>query len=105
VSKHRKETPEAPSGRVGFDDRGNATWEWRTDTGSFRCDIDTARVRALKDATGVELDEKAPPQGADPYGTVTVKIPEEKKQRRTLNDMRQLSEEIKRARAAKKDSG
>lgn len=102
MSKQSKKDPNAPAGRVGFDDRGNAVWEWRSDTGTFRFDIDTARVKALQEAAGVELDPPTPSSGNDPYRTVdTVTVPAPKTQRRTLSDMRKLSEEIKQARAKK----
>jgi hypothetical protein len=103
MTKQSKKDPNAPAGRIGFDDRGNAVWEWRSDTGTFRFDIDTARVKALQEAAGLELDQQQPPSsGSEPYLKVdTVTVPAPKPQRRTLNDMRNLSEEIKRARAKK----
>ena len=111
MSKPSKSDPQqpAPSGRIAFDDRGKATWEWRTDTGTFKSDIDTQRVRALQDATAVSLGETTPPPPAsdpvsdNPYSTgdksslIAKRAP-----RRTLDDMRKLSEEIKRARNHKK---
>ncbi len=90
---------------MGFDDRGNAVWEWRTDSGTFSCEIDTARVRALQEAAEVELDQPAPLTGSDPYSTSdTLSIPGPKPSRRTLDDMRKLSEEIKRNRVKKDPS-
>ncbi len=106
MSKESKKDPNAPAGRIGFDDRGNAVWEWRSDTGTFRFDIDTARVKALQEAAGVELDQQPPASGSDPYRTVdTVTVPVAKPERRTLDDMRKLSEEIKRARSKKDPAG
>ena len=96
-----------PAGRIGFDDRGNAVWEWRTDSGTFSCEIDTARVKALQEAADAELDPQAPPSGSDPYSTSeTLGNPGPKPSashgpRRTLDDMRKLSEEIKRNRVKK----
>lgn len=100
MSKEAKPDRSESAGRFTFDDRGNTTWEWRTDTGTFSREIDTARVRALQEAAGVKLDEPAAaPEGANPYSTAnSPKIAEKKEQRRTLDDMRKLSEEIKRAR-------
>ena len=44
----QKFDPQQPSGRIAFDDRGRAVWQWRTDTGDFKSDIDTQTVRALQ---------------------------------------------------------
>jgi len=105
MTKPSKNDPQpAPSGRIAFDDRGKAVWEWRTDTGTFKTDIDTQQVRALQDAANVDISETpTPPAGDDPYSTgdksslIAKRAP-----RRTLDDMRKLSEEIKRARNHKK---
>ena len=95
--------PRTPTGRIAFDDRGNAVWQWRTDTGSFSSEIDTRRVKALQESTGVQLGETAAtPRGTDPYSTADRPQRHEKREpRRTLDDMRRLSEEIKHARAHK----
>lgn len=104
MSKHPKFDPQQPSGRIAFDDRGRAVWEWRTDTGDYKADIDTQTVRALQDATDVRLAAPAPTQQTnhDPYHSADAPRAAEKKPRRTLDDMRRLSEEIKRAREALK---
>lgn len=39
---------ENAAGRVTFDSRGNAVWEWRTDDGEFQKDASTSMVRALQ---------------------------------------------------------
>jgi hypothetical protein len=105
MNKHPKFDPKNPSGRISFNDRGNAIWEWRTQTGNFKSDIDTQQVKALQDAADVKLaaPQALPPGHSpgshNPYSTVDgpreTKIP-----RRTLDDMRKLSEQIKRARKA-----
>ena len=129
MTKHAKPDPEPPdkqakpksqqpSGRIAFDDRGNAVWEWRTDNGAYKTDVDTQKVRAIQDSTvdSLSLEEDRPaagrPVGHDPYSSAAGprqplrKSPhpqeEKKPQRRTLDDMRRLSEEIKRQRALKK---
>ncbi len=96
--------PPVPSGRIAFDDRGTAVWEWRTDTGTFKADIDTQQVRALQDATNVSINETPSPKASDnPYSTGDKReVIAKRAPRRTLDDMRKLSEEIKRARAEKK---
>jgi hypothetical protein len=99
------------TGRIAFDDRGNAIWQWRSDTGTFKSDIDTRKVRALQEATTAQLGGEAqvaapaapPPPSNDPYSTAdSHALLAKKAPRRTLDDMRKLSEEIKRARAMMK---
>ena len=63
-------------------------------------DVDTVRLPVLRRFGGApEITEDAPPVGNNPYSTEYLhpKIP-----RRSLDDMRKLSEEIKRARLDKK---
>lgn len=59
-----KPTPSAPSppekpgtsGRVNFDDRGQAVWEWSVKTGMFDRNADTQRIKKLLDEpSGLEL--------------------------------------------------
>jgi hypothetical protein len=38
------------SGHVQFDSRGNAVWEWRTETGQFSTEINTQRLKKLVDS-------------------------------------------------------
>lgn len=102
----KKFDPEAPSGRIAFDARGNAVWEWRTETGEFKSDVDTQTVKALQEDTNGKLGVVPPATpnsqtvNHDPYSTADV--PKAPQKRRTLDDMRKLSEEIKRARELKK---
>ena len=109
AGRQAKPNSQPPSGRVAFDERGNAIWQWSTD-------VDTQQVKALKESSGDSLsieDEHHPsiPVDHDPYSTASgprhpfraSPPPVEKKpQRRTLDDMRRLSEEIKRQRELKK---
>jgi hypothetical protein len=102
----KKFDPHAPSGRIAFDARGNAIWQWRTEGGDFKSDVDTRTVRAIQDATGVKLGEAPTPSPShtathDPYSTADTPR-SQKGPRRTLDDMRRLSEEIKRTREMKK---
>src|ERR1700733_14116965 len=105
-SKSSKNEQSTPSGRIAFDDRGKAVWEWRTDTGTFKADIDTHRVRALQDTTNVSIGEEPTPGPSDnPHSTGDKReVIAKRAPRRTLDDMRKLSEEIKRARALKKST-
>jgi hypothetical protein len=104
MSKPSKNDQSTPSGRIAFDDRGQAVWEWRTDTGTFKTDIDTRQVKALQEATDVTLSEAPTPAPSDnPYSTGDKReVIAKRAPRRTLDDMRKLSEEIKRERAQKK---
>lgn|SRR5579872_958568 len=107
MSKEKKPEIE-PSGRIAFDDRGNATWEWRTDTGTFSREIDTQRLKALQESTASTLapEGERPEAGMDPYSSADRLATPSKPSapRRTLNDMRHLSEQIKLARLRKKSS-
>jgi hypothetical protein len=40
--------PKKSTGRVQFDDRGNAVWEWSVSTGAFGRDVSTARLKKLE---------------------------------------------------------
>jgi hypothetical protein len=110
------------SGRVGFDERGNSVWEWQIETGVYGRDISTQRLKRL---TPVELslvdtgiherpdplaDKQRALGGFNPYdsaSSATVRRspqdylslqdqqPAEPRKRRTLDDMRKLSEAIK----------
>ena len=106
-SMSKKFDPQAPSGRIAFDARGNAVWQWRTETGEFKSDVDTQTVRALQEGTNATLGVAPTPVANkpatshhDPYSTADA--PRAPQKRRTLDDMRKLSEEIKRARDPKK---
>jgi len=65
--------PDDPTGRVVIDDRGRAVW---------KTSLDTAQLKAL--AQPLSLEGEEPAAGAEPG-----------EKRRTLDDMRKLSEEIK----------
>jgi hypothetical protein len=107
--KQVKPNSQPPSGRIAFDERGNAIWQWGSD-------VDTQQVKALKDSSAdslsIEDEHPGSPVNHDPYSTASrppqpfrASAPpqvEKKPQRRTLDDMRRLSEEIKRQRELKK---
>jgi hypothetical protein len=107
MSNPTKFDPQAPSGRVAHNERGNAIWEWRTETGNFKSEIDTRTVRALQDATDVTLQGTTAMPASyrfgshNPYSSADTPAGP-KTPRRTLDDMRRLSEEIKRTRELKK---
>ena len=78
--------------------KDSSTGEWRARTGTQH-EIDTAKLRALDGAPCV--DEASQAAGGDPYNQNTPVLPlsTEKVRRRSLDDMRQLSEAIKKARS------
>jgi hypothetical protein len=53
------------SGRVTFDDRGNAVWEWAVATGSFGTDVSTSRLKKLENHTLSLADDTPPPARAN----------------------------------------
>jgi hypothetical protein len=61
------------SGRVQFDDRGNAIWEWSVSTGAFGREVSTERLQKLE-SPGLSLAEDAPTPSqrvkANPMGAV-----------------------------------
>lgn len=92
------------SGRVAFDERGNPIWEWRTDSGSFRRDIDTGKLKTLYSDQLSLTDPGGEPLGFDPYNSPSQPLGDpdsSAKPRRSIDDLRKLSEEIKRLRRLK----
>jgi len=69
------ESPSEPkkTGRVQFDDRGNAIWEWSVATGAFGREVSTERLQKLENPA-LSLAEDAPTPfdhvKSNPLGTV-----------------------------------
>jgi hypothetical protein len=101
------------SGRVKFDDRGNAVWEWAVTTGSFATDVSTARLKKLENHTLSLADDALPPanglvkpnpkgvvQGYSPYDSgllaKTDRQPAKKKDLRRLGEFLKLREQATR---------
>ncbi|HEY7378357.1 MAG TPA: hypothetical protein VH542_06710 [Steroidobacteraceae bacterium] len=57
---------EKNSGRVAFDARGNAVWEWSMATGKFGADINTERLKKLYPDLKIQEDQ---PQKGKSFGT------------------------------------
>jgi hypothetical protein len=101
------------TGRVKFDERGNAVWEWAVTTGSFATDISTSRLKKLENES-LALADEAPPPASDivkpnPKGVVhgyspydsgllakTARPPAKKKDLRRLGEFIKLREQATR---------
>lgn len=91
------------TGRVKFDERGNAVWEWQVATGAFGLEVSTQRLQKLEHPALSIADDSPTPfetvranplgtkKGYDPYdsGKLGKKPPPAKK------DLRKLSEWLK----------
>jgi hypothetical protein len=58
------------SGRVKFDDRGNAVWEWAVSTGMFGTEVSTSRLKTLESQTLSLADDSLPPPSAPAAPTI-----------------------------------
>lgn len=64
------------AGRVTFDSRGNAVWEWRTDDGEFHRDASTSMVRALQPVgLSIEATMRVKRPAAGPVAKDQMKAP------------------------------
>lgn len=92
------------TGRVKFDDRGNAIWEWSVATGSFGREVSTARMQKLEHPALSLADDSPTPletvranplgtkKGYDPYDSGKLgKKPEPPRKK----DLRRLGEFLK----------
>ena len=88
------------TGRVKFDDRGNAVWEWQVQTGAFAEDVSTARLQKLEHPALSLADDAPSPvdtvksnplgtkKGYDPYDSGKLGKPPAPRK----TDLRRLSE-------------
>lgn len=92
------------SGRVKFDDRGNAIWEWSVSTGAFGREVSTDRLKKLENnALSLAEDAPSPFDGvkANPLGVVKGYNPYDSgklgktQQQPKKTDLRKLSEWVK----------
>jgi hypothetical protein len=103
---------EKSTGRVKFDDKGNAIWEWSIATGAFGREVSTERLQKLENPALSIADDAPTPntvrpnplgtkKGYDPYdsGKLGKRPPAPGKK-----DLRRLSEFLKlKKQAANKD--
>lgn len=97
------------TGRVKFDDRGNAVWEWAVTTGAFGAEVSTAQLKKLENPTLSLADDSAPTalgivkanpkgvtQGYSPYdsGLLVKKEPARKKDLRRLSEWLKLRKQV-----------
>jgi hypothetical protein len=93
------------TGRVKFDDRGNAIWEWSTATGAFGRDVSTERLQKLEHpALSIAAEDAPAPfdtvranplgtkKGYDPYDSGKLGKPPAPPRK---TDLRKLSEWLK----------
>lgn len=96
------------TGRVQFDDRGNAIWEWSVSTGAYGREVSTERMKRLENP-GLSLAEDAPTpfdkvkpnphgmvKGYNPYDSGKLapgSPPPKKKDLRKLGDWLQLKKQ------------
>ena len=99
----KNESGDKSTGRVKFDERGNAVWEWQVTTGAFGVEVSTQRLQKLEHPALSIADDAPTPfetvrsnplgtkKGYDPYdsGRLGKKPPPAKK------DLRKLSEWLK----------
>lgn len=95
---------EQKSGRVTFDERGNAVWEWSMSTGNFGRNVDTKRLKKLEAIDLKIADEPGPKDsqqparqpggGIDPYNSSGAGLAPTHKPPSKPRDLKRLSEWI-----------
>lgn len=96
-----KKTSSKLSGRAVVDEKGNQRWVWD----SAAENVDTAVVRALGEELTLEGQAlSGSTSGSNPYDRTDMTLGGEPgTKRRTLDDMRKLSESIKRTKRTTSD--
>jgi hypothetical protein len=99
---------EKSTGRVRFDERGNAVWEWQVTTGAFGLEVSTQRLQKLEHPALSIADDAPTPfetvrsnplgtkKGYDPYdsGRLGKKPPPAKKDLRKLSEWLKIKKQI-----------
>ena len=100
----KKDGGEKSTGRVKFDERGNAVWEWQVATGAFGREVTTQRLQKLEHPALSIADDAPTPfetvranplgtkKGYDPYDSGKLGKKPEPPQKK---DLRRLSESLK----------
>jgi hypothetical protein len=97
------------TGRVRFDERGNAVWEWAVNTGSFGKDVVASRLKKLENSSlSISTDESSAPaerpvairkgvaqDGYSPYDSGLLVKAKSEVQRTKKKDLRRLGEWLK----------
>jgi hypothetical protein len=114
--KGRAQTGGKGTGRVKFDDRGNAVWEWSVATGAFGREVSTQRLQRLEHPALSIVDDAPTPldtvrpnplgtkKGYDPYDSGKLGKPPKAPGKK---DLRRLGEflKLKKQAADNKDGG
>jgi hypothetical protein len=99
----KNEAGDKSTGRVKFDERGNAVWEWQLTTGAFGAEVSTQRLQKLEHPALSIADDAPTPfetvranplgakKGYDPYDSGKLG----KKPGPVKKDLRKLSEWMK----------
>ncbi len=102
-SAPQEKTGDNTTGRVKFDERGNAVWEWSVATGAFGREVSTERLQKLEHPALSIADDAPTPfdtvrpnplgtkKGYDPYDSGKLG----KAQAPAKKDLRKLSEFLK----------
>jgi hypothetical protein len=108
---------EKSTGRVKFDERGNAVWEWQVATGTFG-EVSTQRLQKLEHPALSIADDSPTPfetvrsnplgtkKGYDPYdsGRLGKKPPPAKKDLRRLSEWLKLKKQFEDTKVGDKDA-
>ncbi|MDA8351521.1 MAG: hypothetical protein M0038_22490 [Pseudomonadota bacterium] len=96
MSTHKPHKPSKPSGRVAFDDRGNASWDWHGEADGLEGEIDTQQLKTI--GADLRCEGEQVPDGVPDHDPYNRSAPPEsdpsRPKRRSLDDLRRLSEEI-----------
>ncbi|HEX3396756.1 MAG TPA: hypothetical protein VHS76_08635 [Steroidobacteraceae bacterium] len=99
----KQDAGDKSTGRVRFDERGNAVWEWQLTTGAFGVEVSTQRLQKLEHPALSIADDAPTPfetvrsnplgtkKGYDPYDSGRLG----KKAAPVKKDLRKLSEWLK----------